>query len=359
MILAFDTSNYTTSVALIGRDGRIYADRRRMLTVGAGERGLRQSDALFQHGKNLPVLLEELAETGRAGVYAERGSAGVLADAVTAVAVSTRPRSVDGSYMPCFLAGEETARNLAAVLGVPVYAFSHQDGHLAAASCGTALERADSFLAWHLSGGTCELLKWTKEEGATVIGGSLDISFGQLLDRAGVALRFPFPAGKYLDEAALEAAADPDVPAKNGLTKVRVDGMRFNLSGLETQTMRTIDVLSALFDESMNESADAEKSLRSAIRGLSRDILARLAETVAAATRNAAEESGLTRVLFAGGVSSSAFLRREIARLLPDLTVAFGDPALSADSAVGIGLLGLEAERNAMNGEGSAEREVG
>ncbi|MBR5741636.1 MAG: hypothetical protein IKX91_03695 [Firmicutes bacterium] len=330
MILAFDTSNYTTSVALIASDGRILADRRRMLTVKEGERGLRQSDALFQHGKNLPDLLESLS----------------IEEPVCAIAVSTRPRSVEGSYMPCFLAGEEAARDLAAVLGVPVYRFSHQDGHLAAASHGTALEGADRYLAWHLSGGTCELLEYEKEKGVTVIGGSLDISFGQLLDRTGVALGFPFPAGKYLDEAALEAADDPVVPKRNALSKVRVDGTRFNLSGLETQMMRKIGVLSAEKGKTANESTGAEKSLKSAIRGLSRDVLVRTAETVAEATLFAAESSGFDGVLFAGGVSSSAFLRKELTGRLKGLTVAFGEPALSADNAVGTGLLGLAAFKN-------------
>jgi N6-L-threonylcarbamoyladenine synthase len=356
MILSFDTSNYTTSVALVGEDGTIYADRRKMLAVREGERGLRQSDALFQHLKNLPELLDELEDTGRAGVFAELGPAGALRDAVTAVAVSTRPRSVEGSYMPCFVAGEQAAKSIAAVLRVPVFSFSHQDGHVAAASYGTELEGQTAFLAWHLSGGTCELLKWDAKESARIIGGSLDVSFGQVLDRMGVALGLPFPAGKYIDESALRAADDPDVPAKNSLSKVRVSDLTFNLSGLETQVMRKIDGLSGFWPKMISDPSDEEKSRKSAIRALTRDVMERSAETVAAATRNASEMFETDRVLFAGGVASSAYLRKRLPELLPGLSLAFARPGLSADNAVGIGLLGrkayLESKEAPSAGEG-------
>jgi len=350
MILAFDTSNYTTSAALIKEDGTVLSDRRKMLSVREGERGLRQSDALFQHGKNLPQLLAEVSEDLRCAARYESERLR-LADAVCAIAVSTRPRTQEGSYMPCFLAGEDAARNLATVLDVPLFSFSHQDGHIAAASYGTELEGESSFLAWHLSGGTCELLQWDWDREAVVIGGSLDISFGQLLDRTGVRLGFPFPAGKYLDEAALLAEEDPAIREKNGLAKVRVSETRFNLSGLETQVMKKIDVLNALYDETQLDPADVKKSRRAAVLGLTRDVMERTAETVILATKNAARMLETDKVLFAGGVASSAYLRERITQELPRLRIAFGRPELSADNAVGIGCLGLSAYRNGREGD--------
>ena len=114
-VLGLDTSNYTTSVALF--DGERGVNLGCLLEVRPGELGLRQSDALFQHVKRLPQLLEQL----------EIGD-------IQAVGASTRPRAVEGSYMPCFLAGESQGRGIAATLGVPFYAHSHQQGHLAAAA---------------------------------------------------------------------------------------------------------------------------------------------------------------------------------------------------------------------------------
>ena len=190
-VLGLDTSNYTTSAALF--DGQEGVNRSRLLEVRPGELGLRQSDALFQHIKRLPELLRGLSEEGRPN------------GPLRAVGASTRPRNVEGSYMPCFLAGASQGRGLAAVLGVPFFSWSHQEGHLAAAAWSAGrmglLDRP--FLAWHLSGGTTELLLvWPEGTGlrTEIIGGSSDLSAGQLIDRTGVLLELPFPAGKALDE---------------------------------------------------------------------------------------------------------------------------------------------------------------
>ena len=171
-VLGLDTSNYTTSAAIF--DGQRGENAGRLLDVRPGELGLRQSDALFQHVKRLPPLLEELLGEERT---------------LQAVGASTRPRAVEGSYMPCFLAGEGQGRGIAAALGVPFYAHSHQQGHLAAAAWSAGrLDVLDApFLAWHLSGGTTELLL-VKPEGFTVtaeiIGGTSDLSAGKGAGRA-------------------------------------------------------------------------------------------------------------------------------------------------------------------------------
>ena len=188
-VLALDTSNYTTSAAVF--DGRTGCNRSKLLEVRPGELGLRQSEALFQHVRELPGLLEQLEGQG-------------LLDGITAVGASTRPREVEGSYMPCFLAGSSQGRSLAHTLGVPFFAHSHQQGHLAAAAWSAGrLDLLDGpFLAWHLSGGTTELLR-VEPQGYSVkgeiIGGTTDISAGQLIDRTGVLLGLDFPAGKALD----------------------------------------------------------------------------------------------------------------------------------------------------------------
>ena len=143
--LGIDTSNYTTSAAVFDGSGGYNAGR--LLEVRPGELGLRQSDALFQHIKHLP------------GRFAELRAEGWLTG-LSAVGASTRPRAVEGSYMPCFLAGEGQGQTLADALGVPFYAVSHQQGHIAAAAWSAGrLELLDRpMLAWHLSGGTTELL---------------------------------------------------------------------------------------------------------------------------------------------------------------------------------------------------------
>ena len=216
--LGLDTSNYTTSVAIF--DGTSGENIGRLLDVPSGALGLRQSDALFQHVKRLPQLFEQLHGKN-------------LLHELAAVGASARPRAVEGSYMPCFLAGEGYGRALSAALDVPFFSVSHQQGHIAAVawSAGRMDLLDEPILAWHLSGGTTELL-YVEPDGAAVraeaIGGSSDISAGQLIDRTGVLLGLDFPAGKALDE--LSEAQGP-VRGFN----VKLNGLTFSLSGMENQ----------------------------------------------------------------------------------------------------------------------------
>ena len=194
-VIGIDTSNYTTSIAYF--DGLSGENCSRLLPVKQGELGLRQSDAVFAHIKSLPEL------SGRLFSHIQR-------ETVTAVGVSTRPRAVEGSYMPCFMVGYSHAKLLADTLNVPLIEVSHQQGHVAASlwSAGHMELMNEPHLAWHLSGGTTELLL-VEPEGKNVrctkIGGTTDISAGQLIDRTGQLLELPFPSGKHLDALSKEA----------------------------------------------------------------------------------------------------------------------------------------------------------
>ena len=302
-VLGLDTSNYTTSCAVFDGEGGV--NRGRILDVRPGELGLRQSDALFQHVKRLPELLGALAEE-------------ISLEALGAVGASTRPRAVEGSYMPCFLAGASQGQSLAHVLGVPFYAFSHQQGHLAAAAWSAGrmdlLDRP--FLAWHLSGGTTELL-YVEPDGVNVraqcVGGTSDISAGQLIDRTGVLLGLPFPAGKALDALASESGPVRGFP-------VKLHDLTFSLSGMENK-------VKALAEQGRPPAEIARFTL----------------ETVASAVRRATDAArkrwpGLP-VLCSGGVASSRLLRTVMS------DAAFAGPQYSTDNAMGAAILAWRSLR--------------
>lgn len=221
VFLGVDTSNYTTSLALYDTGDNSIRQARRLLPVLPGSLGLRQSDALFQHVKALPELLAQLL-------------GGLTLRDVSAIGVSVRPRDVEGSYMPCFLAGASFAGSMGEALGVPVFDFSHQAGHLAAglwsASRMPLFDRR--LLALHVSGGTTELLLAEPSACAGFdiekIGGSTDLTAGQLIDRAGVMLGLPFPAGPALEK--LSDRAEEEKPFA-----VRVRDGAFSLSGLQNK----------------------------------------------------------------------------------------------------------------------------
>ncbi len=298
-VIAFDTSNYTTSIAWF--DGTAGENCSQLLPVREGELGLRQSDAVFHHTKSLPEL------SGRLFSH-------ISADEITAVGVSTRPRAVEGSYMPCFMVGYSHAKILADTLGVPLVECSHQQGHVAAALW--SADRLDLMdephLAWHLSGGTTELL-FVEPEGKNVrcscIGGTSDISAGQLIDRTGQLLGLPFPAGKHLD-ALWQQAENKDV------FRVKCPEFTFSLSGVQNK-------VNQYYDSCVDKTETAAYALRC------------VCQAVLSATKNAQKEYPGLPVVFSGGVASNKMLRQTLAPLDP----IFSQPQYATDNAMGVAVL--------------------
>ena len=220
LYLGLDTSNYKTSAGLYCPEDGSFRACGKLLEVPLGTLGLRQSDALFQHVKQLPMQVQEACRA--------------MDGEIRAIGFSARPRDLEDSYMPCFLAGQCVAQCLGAAMNVPVYDFSHQQGHLAAAafSVGKPELMKAPFLAWHLSGGTTELLLVEPSEEriirAEILGGTTDISAGQVIDRVGVDLNMQFPAGPYVEQAAM-------LSDKDDFFRVKVQGCDFSLSGVQNQ----------------------------------------------------------------------------------------------------------------------------
>lgn len=312
-VLGIDTSNYKTSLAVTDQQQNVICDLRVFLKVKQGERGLRQSDALFQHIRNLPILMEQLAEQ-----FKESGPYGF-----EAISYSSKPRPVEGSYMPVFLAGESCARTLAAALDIPVFAFSHQEGHIEAIKAFSDCRDEQDIMACHFSGGTSELLHVKARDcgyDIDIVGGSKDIAFGQVIDRAGVAMGMGFPAGEEMDR--LAAASDT---ASRLLTPVKVADAWLNLSGIDTQMKRAL------------EAPDMQSR-----EMLVRELFERLADAMVKMVAQGAEKTGITKVLMAGGVTSSMFMREKIRASLEklDIHVQFDDRGLAQDNAVGTAILG-------------------
>lgn len=297
-ILGIDTSNYTTSVAIV-EDNKCIYDSRKLLVTKIGERGLRQSEALFQHINNLPELLDSNFVRN-----------------VQGVCVSTKPRPIDGSYMPVFKAGESIAKSIAASIGARVIFTTHQEGHIEAAIRSIDFENKD-FICLHLSGGTTEILKVSrgKSYNIEIIGETKDISAGQFIDRVGVAMGFEFPSGKMIDQLSL--STNPTrlrIPSK-------VEGFNMNFSGQETLCLKYIK-------EGYNQNEISFATMLCVSKTMEK-VVVNLQKTYK------------LPVLVTGGVACSIFLKKYFKeKLLKD--IYFADERYSSDNAVGTAFIGYK-----------------
>ncbi len=294
--LGIDTSNYTTSIALCGEDGRIYANCKKLLPVKEGEKGLRQSDALFAHTVNLP---EVAAAVGKADIIA--------------IGYSAYPRDVEGSYMPCFLCGKAFAEGLASLYDLPAAPFSHQRGHIRAALYSAEADHllGKEYIAFHLSGGTTEILH-VKEGNINLIGGTLDLTAGQAIDRVGVMLGLKFPCG-----AELEKLADKGTAPKK--CRISVRGYECNLSGLENMAEK-------LWREGASKEDVAAYTIEFVLQTLDK------------LTENLKADHDLPLV-YSGGVMSNKRIKNYFRE---KYGAYFAEPVFSSDNAAGTALLAYD-----------------
>lgn len=296
MYLGFDTSNYTTSLAMF--DGKNIFQQKKLLTVRHGEKGLRQSEAVFQHTVNMPNLVNELDFDN---------------EDINAVGVSARPRNIEGSYMPCFTVGINVATAVSKFTSSKLYTTSHQVGHILAALYSVdKLELVnEEFIAFHLSGGTTEalLVKSDKDEiiKAEIIAQSIDLKAGQAIDRTGVLLGLTFPCGKEID--ALSQKSD-----KNYKIKPSMKGFDCSLSGVENKVKAMI--------ESGERREDTAKF-----------VLTYISSTLEKMTELIIKKYGDLPLVYAGGVMSNSFIKSNILNKFDN--AYFAKPEFSCDNAAG------------------------
>lgn len=304
LVLGVDTSNYTTSAAIFDTETNTIEQAKKLLPVKSGDCGIRQSDAVFHHTKQLPDIISSLDFSGRK---------------IDAVSVSSTPRECEGSYMPCFLAGVSVARSISSVNGIPLYSFSHQQGHIAAAAFGSeSCELLNSpFIAFHVSGGTTEALLVKPQQSsfikAQLIAETTDLNAGQLVDRIGVMLGLQFPCGIELERLAKGYTKDIKV-------KPSLKGANCSLSGFENK-------ITKIYKDTNDKAYTAAFTLKV------------ISSTLIAMTDALLENYGNLPLLFAGGVMSNQIIRQDI---LKRFNAKFAPPQFSADNAAGIAYLGAK-----------------
>ncbi len=303
--LGIDTSNYTTSFAFF-ENGQI-TQVKRLLPVKEGEKGIRQSDAVFHHTKAYPELLTQLLKE--------------CGNNIEGIGVSVTPTTQAGSYMPCFLVGEGVATAVSQALSVPLCKFSHQQGHIAAAiySSGKQELLKKEFLAFHVSGGTTDIVLCQPCEEKTIktipVSSTSDLKAGQAVDRIGVEMGLKFPAGAELEKLALESD-------KQFNNKIKLVDGKCSLSGLQNKCEKMI--------------SDGETK-----ENIAKFLLTYIADTVIAMTEHAKEQYGNIPVVYAGGVMSNSIIQKLISAKIEDSY--FAEPQFSCDNAAGVAFLAYES----------------
>lgn len=310
--VGFDTSCYTTSAAAVNQQGEVVAFARKLLPVETGQRGLRQSEAVFAHVRQMSQVMQEL----------QRQLVGMESQ-VVAVCASSRPCDGEDSYMPVFTVGLGHGQTAASLLNVPLYETTHQRGHIAAGLIGhPALQQPH--LALHISGGTTDLLL-CREDGIKTLGSSLDLHAGQLVDRIGVSFGLGFPAGPGLEKLAMACSEPPQAAIPCSLEK---GDLSCHLSGAENKVQQLMT----------NGKLSKEQAALEVFDLLSRTIARMLIAGYKA--------TGAKQALIVGGVASSTLLRQlihqRLAKTRIPLQIIFGDPRYSADNAAGVAAIGMQ-----------------
>lgn len=302
LFLGIDTSNYTTSTAIFDSSTGTMFQQKKLLPVKKGQLGLRQSDAVFHHTQQLHLLFSELVKD-------------IDLSELKMIGVSSKPRPADGSYMPCFTVGENTANILSSALKVPIARFSHQEGHISAALFSSKRDDLFSkdFLAFHVSGGTTEaVLAKGYESGFSLelVAKSLDLHAGQAVDRVGLMLGLSFPCGAELEKLALKNTEKIKVhPTLKGLDCC--------LSGVENQCKK-------LIDSGKSSEYVAAYCLKC------------IEQSLSMMTDKLLEKYGDLPLIYAGGVMSNTIIKNEFTQ---KYNAVFAPPAYSTDNAAGIAYL--------------------
>ena len=309
LFLGIDTSNYTTSTALFNSKTGEMLQQKKLLPVKHGRLGLRQSDAVFHHTAQLHSLFSKLVKD-------------IDVNQIAAIGVSTKPRPIDGSYMPCFTVGENTAKILSSALRLPLFPFSHQEGHISAALF--SAERDDlfseNFIAFHVSGGTTEavLAKGTGDSfSAELVASSLDLHAGQAVDRVGVMLGLEFPCGAELENLALKNTEKLSVHPT-------LKGCDCCLSGIEN-----------ICKKLLNDGKSSEY--------IAAYCLEYIRKTLMMMTDRLLEKYGRLPLVFAGGVMSNTKIKNSFTEKYNSV---FAEPCYSTDNAAGIAYLAYRKFKN-------------
>ncbi len=279
LVLGIETSCDETGLALYDSETGLRAHvLHSQVAVHAEYGGVVPELASRDHvRKTLPLLRQVLDE------------AGARPGAVDGVAYTAGP-----GLIGALLVGASIGRSLAWAWGVPAVAVHHMEGHLLA----PMLEPdppAFPFVALLVSGGHTQLVRVDGVGRYRILGESLDDAAGEAFDKTAKLLGLGYPGGP-----AVAREAERGDPERFRFPRPMTDrpGLDFSFSGLKTFALNTLQEVGA----DARSRADISRAFQDAV-----------VDTLAIKCRRALQETGLQRLVIAGGVGANTALRERLA----------------------------------------------
>ena len=243
--------------------------------------------------------------------------AGCTVDDIDAVAVTNRP-----GLIGALLVGVNFAKGLALQKGLPLIPVHHLRGHIAANYI-TEKDLTPPFLCLMISGGNTVLCKVNDYDDFEILGATRDDAAGECFDKCARAMGLNYPGGVELDKIATAPNGKKYPLPTPSLSGSQLD---FSFSGLKTA------VINLIHNATQKGEAVEIPVLAATLREKVTDIL--LEKTLAAAA-----QTGLKKIVLAGGVSANSEIRRRFAELENQgFTVYLPRPEYCGDNAAMIGV---------------------
>ena len=313
-ILGIETSCDETGVAIYDEEKGLIANQlHTQIALHADYGGVVPELASRDHIRKLAPLLQAALQ-----------EANLTAKDIDGVAYTSGPGLVGA-----LLVGSTVARSLAYAWNVPAIGIHHMEGHLLA----PMLEENPPhfpFMALLVSGGHTQLVRVDGVGRYELLGESIDDAAGEAFDKTAKLLGLDYPGGAALARLALNGT-----PNRFVFPRPMTDrpGLDFSFSGLKTFAANTLHQVMQEEGELAEQSkADIAYAFQEAV-----------VDTLAIKCKRALKQTGLKRLVIAGGVSANKQLRQTLAELMQQLggQVFYPQPQFCTDNGAMIAYAGF------------------
>ncbi len=316
IILAIESSCDDTSAAVI-IDGEVKSNRIANQTVHEQYGGVVPELASRAHMANIiPV------------VQAALDDAEVTKHDLSAIGFTRGP-----GLLGSLIVGVSFAKAFALSLNIPLIEVHHMNAHILAHFAEDPKPNFP-FLCLTVSGGHTQIVRVDNYLDMTILGETIDDAAGEAFDKTGKILGLPYPAGPIIDKHAKEGQAI------YSFTEPRVDGLNFSFSGLKTSIMHFLQKEMRKDDQFINDN----------IKNICASVQSRIVSILLNKLSVAAEQTGITEIAIAGGVSANSGLRNGLIQLCQENNWKHYIPAFQycTDNA---GMIAVSAYRKFLVGE--------